>query len=124
MAEDANVQKVPIAYRKSTQFRVVLAEGCFGGVTNKGMITSTFYNERGALPRASVVTVQPGQPTKEEVTESLDGVVRELEVEVAMDFPTAILYHAWLGDKIDTMRKHFGMSDEDFKKLLPEPNNG
>ncbi|MER9238905.1 hypothetical protein [Mesorhizobium sp. M0633] len=107
-------QTVEVTYHKSNHFRVVLAEGCFGGVTPRGLITSSFYNERVPIPKTSKFEIVDGKPAAEQVTKSLEGLVREVEVEVVMDLNTAIAYYIWLRDKLENIRSITGISDADW----------
>lgn len=91
---------------KSNFFRVVYADGAWGGVTPRGMIGFSFYNERQAIPKVTTVDLKSGDGvnfatvTEEKLIEGRTGVVRELEVEVLMDVNTAVMFHKWLGEKI------------------------
>jgi hypothetical protein len=36
---------------------------------------------------------------------------------VVMDFPTAITFVVWLKDKLESVRKQMGVSDDDWERL-------
>jgi len=94
---------------KSNSFRVVLAEGVYGGSTPRGMIQMTFFNERAAIPNTithEVTLTGSGQKIGEIKNRTgKDGFVRELEVDVMMNLPSAKSFHAWLGKHIEQLEK-------------------
>ena len=72
-------------YIKSSLFRVIHADGAYGGVTARGYIHVTFYNERKAIPQRTTVTVDADTKiAREIITASRGGVVRELEIGVLL----------------------------------------
>lgn len=61
-------EKLNFHYIKSRHFRVIHADGAFGGVTAKGYIHFAFYNERGAIPRITEVNIKADGTTSKEKT--------------------------------------------------------
>ena len=100
---------------KSNFFRVIHADGAFGGVSPNGYIHMSIYSERRALPRLIVHEIEPDSLGKEVGREGRAGMVRELEVDVVLDEGTAIALRQWLGDKIEELQKARGAKDEDSK---------
>lgn len=99
---------------KSNAYRVVHADGVVGGPTPSGLIHVSFFSERQPIPtiidHAIIVTGEGRGVLGEEVArEGKKGVVREIEVGVAMTLDMAKLLHTWLGKHIkdleDTMRR-------------------
>jgi len=97
---------------KSSYFRVIYSEGVAGGVSPRGMIQMTFFNERAAIPQMTVhemiVNEQGLQRPGPEISAeriSKGGIVRELESEVVMTLPSAELLYKWLGDQIGQLKK-------------------
>jgi hypothetical protein len=92
-------------YYKSNYFRVIHADGAWGGITPRGNIHISLYSERVALPDTSVVVVsgKTRQPVKPEKVQAKSVCVRELEVDVIMDLPTAISVRNWLTEHIDNL---------------------
>ena len=93
---------------KSRFFRVVHADGAFGGISSRGYLHFSLYNERAAIPRLSErdLTVHAdGKVTagRERVVEGREGVVREIEIEVLMDHRSAVEFFNWLKEKIDIL---------------------
>ena len=74
-------------YMKSNLFRVVHADGAMGALTPRGLVHMTLYSERAAIPKRGFRAIsEDGQHLEPEVfTETIGGVIRELEVDVLMD---------------------------------------
>lgn len=104
-AQSHDQREVNFTYYKSNYFRVIHADGAWGGVTPRGNIHISFYSERAALPDKSVVVVsdKTHMPVKPEELQAESTYVRELEVDVIMDLPTAVSVRDWLTNQIDTL---------------------
>jgi hypothetical protein len=104
-ATPSNGQKQPSVvkfdYIKSNFFRVIHADGAWGGITPTGHIQVAFWNERPPIPKQLEFEVTPeggiGDETKRV---GRDAVVREVEVNVVMNLLTAKTFVNWLQDKI------------------------
>lgn len=102
--------KLHFHFVRSSAFRVVYAEGAFGGVSPKGAIRMAFFNERQPIPDEVVheaVEATGGFAIGTEIPGSRvgkAGIVRELEVDVVMNVETAVAVHAWLGKKIEELK--------------------
>lgn len=101
-------KKIRIEYMKSNLFRVVHADGAFGGTSPRLQLFMTFYSERFPIPK--VLTYQPtstGAPGHEvmEERESKEGIIREVEVGVLLDLPAAKTFAVWLNEKIAELEK-------------------
>ena len=104
--DPSNEQEVRFKYIKSNFFRVIHADGAWGGISTRGDIHMSFYNERAALPDSSVLTLGPdGRSLKPEVVESSGGITREVECDVVFDLITAVALRRWLDDKINEMNQ-------------------
>jgi hypothetical protein len=94
---------VAFDYIKSYQFRVVHADGVWGGVTNQGNVQIAFFSERQAIPRRIVHRVEEDStlgPEIEEERVTRGGFVREVEVDVVMNLGTAVALRDWLSEKL------------------------
>jgi hypothetical protein len=96
-------KEIRFDYLKSSLFRVVHADGAFGGPTPRGGVHIAFWNERAPIPNQVVHLVTPDGKLGEEdrakrVTR--DAIIREVEVGVTMSLPAAKSFLAWLQDKI------------------------
>jgi hypothetical protein len=99
-AGETGPESVNISYIKSNFFRVVYAEGAFGGVSPRGQISFALYNERIPIPKQGQATLGPDGKLSEVPTDTRDGMVREVEVEVIMSIAEAAELARWLGDKV------------------------
>lgn len=98
--------QIEFHFIKANSFKVAYADGVFGGVSPKGALRMSFFNERLALPKSVThKVVQEGDAVRvgEEIVakrNSLNGVVREVEVDVVMNLESAKAFQLWLGNKI------------------------
>lgn len=101
MSAEDSPKSITVHYQKSSLFRVIHADGVWGGMTPRAMIQMVFWNERTAIPKNITFSVDPEKGLGDEMSrESKEGFVRELEAEILMDLRTAKSFHEWLGDKI------------------------
>ena len=110
MSQDDELADAPQApdaqsthYIKGQYFRVIHADGAYGGTTQRGYLHATFFNERKAIPREMIGG---------DVVDTRGGIVRELEVDVVMDINTAVEFHRWLTRHLETLRQRIGVPDE------------
>jgi hypothetical protein len=105
-------------YEKSNLFRVVHADGIFGGVTPSGTLNVAFFSQRTPLPRKSSLSVATNGLATETITDTKTGVFREIEVDIVMDLNTSLAFHAWLTQNVNQLRKVLGMTDENWNKHI------
>jgi hypothetical protein len=100
-------KEVTFEYIKAASFRVISADGAFGGLSPQGRsIHMSFFSERRAIPKKTIHEVSPeGIVTREvmEQREARSGFIREMEVDVVMDLQTAIVVQNWLQEKIQQL---------------------
>lgn len=89
---------------RSNFYRVVHADGAFGGVTPNGQIRMAIYSEAQRFPHTQTYDFTSRPPREigrnPEVGSGPALFTRELEVDIAMNLPVARAMHQWLGDKI------------------------
>ena len=99
-------QRLRFHYIKSPQFRTVHVDGVHGGISAQGHhVQFAVFNERVPIPKETVhpiVGMALGDEVKEERV-ALDGVVRELEVNLIMDLQQARSLADWLKKKADEL---------------------
>lgn len=98
-----NPHEISFKYIKSNLFRVVHANGAFGGLSGRGELHIGFYSERLEFPDTSKVLVSPTGEVSHEVFEGIGKHVREIEVDVVVDIDTAKQLRAWLDNKITSV---------------------
>jgi hypothetical protein len=90
-------------YIKSNFFRVVHADGVYGGPSPHRELCLTFFNERFPIPKSSIYNIAPTGELQDELQSERDartGIVREVEIAVMMDLSVAKSLALWLADKI------------------------
>ena len=89
---------------KAADFRVVHADGVWGGATPSRNIAIVFFSERLPLPTTVQHQINEGGVIGDEVDrQSKTGIVREVEVEVIMNKATAIGIRGWLKRYIEEL---------------------
>ena len=98
---DAIQGKVEFHYIKSNYFRVIHADGVYGGATPRGFIHMDFFSERSPIPQKVTQEVtQSGQLGQEVGSEGKKGIVREVEVGVVINLEHARSLVSWLQERI------------------------
>jgi hypothetical protein len=88
---------VKLHHKKSGFFRVVHADGAWGGFNNIGIIHLTFYAEHPAIPTSVTYPVdKDGNSINNPTTEGDEGAHREMEISVALALPAAMQVRATL----------------------------
>jgi hypothetical protein len=107
MAEEIHKQ-VKFDYLKSNSFRVVHADGAWGGITPTLNIFMAFFSERPPIPKQTVFEVKPDGRVGSEIQEkrdARDAIIREVEIGVQMNLAAAKALLAWLDEKIQLLEK-------------------
>ena len=87
-------------------FRVIHADGAFGGVTPQQSLFVSFYNERLPIPKAIVHELSPEGKLGEEIRgerETRGDVVREVEVGIVLNLDVTKQLLEWLKVKVKEM---------------------
>lgn len=90
-------------YLKNKNFRTIHIDGVVGGVTPSNLIHVAIYSERPPIPKEMVYEVNPDGTLGEAVhdeTVTLDGLVREMEVDILLDIVKAKGISEWLQEQI------------------------
>jgi hypothetical protein len=108
MAEEQTEQppQVRFDFIKSNAFRVVHADGIWGGPTPNGLLLMAFFNERVSIPTQVTHAVKPDGslgPETERIRRS--AIVREVEVAVMLNPHVARSIRDWLTDKLEKLEK-------------------
>jgi hypothetical protein len=107
-AETSDKGSIPFHYIKSNFFRVVRADGAFGGITPQAAIHVSLFSERRPIPQVVYYEITREGGLGGEITErreAREGMVREVEVDAVMEEGVAVAIHKWLGEKIEELRK-------------------
>ena len=106
MADIQAATSLDAHYQKSNFFRVIHADGVFGGPSPRGLINMAFYSERIPYPRQTRIPFVDGVPGAEEMVETKTGLLRELVVNIVMDIAVAASFHACSDRRLQTPRSN------------------
>jgi hypothetical protein len=95
---------------KSNFYRVVKADGIFGGLSPNGSLHLGVYSERMPYPQKMFHKVEAGNMGPEDTAKRVGrkGILREMEVGISMDVAQAIVLRNWLDDKIKQYEQLIG----------------
>ena len=100
--------QLPIHFIKSTQFRVIHANGVWFGGDMQQNLHLTFFNERNPIPRKLILNVNSkGIILGEDIIkrDTKEGVVREMEIDVVLSLQAAMELHKSLGENLKAFQK-------------------
>ena len=99
-------ERLTFHYIKSSHFRVIHADGAWGGLTPRLDIHMALYSERPAIPDLIEQEINEDQSLgKEHAIHGKDGIVREVEADIVMSYPTAKALHGWLTQMLGHVEK-------------------
>lgn len=99
-------QEVTFHYQKTSSYRSYHVDGAYGGLSPNGNLHIQPYVERAPIPKTETYKIQKG---KLEIVSKVgkEGVIRDIECELIMDYGTMVVVHEWLGKKIDEFNEKF-----------------
>ncbi len=97
--------QVKSEFIKANYFRVIHADGAWGGLTPSLHIQMALYSERTAIPHHMTQEVGDESKLITVKTEAKDEIIREVEVDVIMTVPVARALRDWLDEKIGQAEK-------------------
>jgi hypothetical protein len=98
--DSSELSSISYRYIKSNYFRVIHADGIWGGLTPALKVQMAFFSERSAIPEVLTMAVEDDKIGKEIDRVSKGGIVREVETSVVMDLDVARSFVNWLNEKI------------------------
>jgi hypothetical protein len=103
-------KEIEFDFIKSNYFRVVRADGAFGGIAPNGAIHMGIYSERQPIPTKIIHAVQDGKvgPELPEKRQGRKAIIREMEVDVVLDITQAVGLRQWLDERITQYQKLIG----------------
>jgi len=104
MSKEGNgkTQKVVINYKEAPDYRIIAANGAWGGITPKGDIMMSLFLEHGATPLTVTHEVQDGKLGAESDRDSGGAAItRNLQVGVMMSPSSAEALANWLFGKVE-----------------------
>jgi hypothetical protein len=108
---------VKLHHKKSGFFRVVHADGAWGGVNNIGIVNLTFYSEHPAIPTSVTYPLDAaGNAINTPTIVGDEGMHREMEISVALALPAALQVRA-------TLDSFIKLAVEEMNKLKQQADN-
>lgn len=110
----------------SPSYRTIHCDGAHGGITPRGQIQFTLFNERNTIPKITSRTVEEVVGANaytlgaEKIEETLSGVIRQLEVTVFMDMNGSREFFSWLGKKIWLLEETMGIPESEREGMPPK----
>jgi len=98
-------QEVQFHFIKSPDYKEVLVDGAFGGISAVGRIVAAVYSERPFIPKSVVYEIDGNVLGKElpEMRESKDGLIRSIGAILYFDRASAVAMRDWLTQKIEEL---------------------
>ena len=116
--EHSDGEIVSFHYVKGNFYRALHVDGAYGGLTARGMIAMTVFNERRPVPQktGSAVVVREGTaelgPEIDAERVGKDGIIRELDGTLYLSFDVARDVAHWLLQKLAEAKRVGMLSDE------------
>lgn len=97
-------QEIKFHYIKAPSYRSIFIDGAHGGMTPKGLLCMNVFQERPPIPQNE--TFRVGKDGLELVGhEGKEGVIRQVEASILMDYNTMKAVKQWLDNKIETFEQ-------------------
>jgi hypothetical protein len=97
------LKTVRFEQHESNDFRVVHADGAYGGPTPNGLLYTVFYTQTPAIPSTLVHEIKEDGNIGEEIVPDRvisSAIERRIEFGVLMDLNLTKSFHKWLGQQI------------------------
>lgn len=96
------VRRLEFDYIKSNFFRVIHADGAFGGLAPNGSIHMSIFSERQSIPTKMVHNLIGNHlgPELKDLRQGRKCIVREVDVDIVLEVQQAIVVRDWLDRKI------------------------
>lgn len=111
MSKEGNgkTQKLVIEYKESPDYRIIPANGAWGGLSPKGDIVMNLYVEYAKTPLSVTHDVEQGKlgPESDRDTGGA-AITRQLQVGVVMNPGVAESVAKWLLGKVEDLNKQLG----------------
>ena len=105
MTPDEPLKTLDFVATRSPYFRVVRANGIWGGPTPAGDLSIIVYSERVAFPtKVTYPFTEEGTLENVPTTDEVVHIHREIEVEAILNSSEARKLYEWLGVKLEEMQ--------------------
>ena len=108
------LKEAAIKYQYSRDYRILPANGCFGGPTSRGEIMVYFFEEHFPVPSLIIHEVTDAGSLGKEKARHTEGaaLVRELQVAIVMSPVQAESIAKWILGKVDEFKKRVSAEDK------------
>ena len=116
MEEEKKDQIVQFDYIKTPDFRNIHVDGVHGGVAPSGFLNMVVFSTRKAIPQQITNLIQEDGTLGSEIRDqrvSRTALVRDLEANLIMSLPSAVVLRDWLSQKIDELDQVLAKHEED-----------
>jgi len=93
-------------YQKTPSYRSFHVDGAHGGLSPKGNLHMNVFVERPSIPKIEKYKIS-GNNLELVSKDGKEGIIREVECELIMDYNSMRLIHKWLGEKIEEFDEKF-----------------
>src|SRR5258708_4794489 len=104
----AATDKIKFHYIKGNFFRVIHADGAFGGISPTGDIFFSLFSQRPPIPQLTVQPIKENGELGDEILEdrvTREGFIREIEVGISVRPEVAEALIKFLQDKVEQYNK-------------------
>ncbi|MCG2761359.1 MAG: hypothetical protein L6407_09125 [Candidatus Delongbacteria bacterium] len=98
-------KEIKFTYIKNNSFKVHHIDGLNGGLTPRGDVILNFFSERFPIPKEVTYELEGNMLGKELKVESKEGIIREVECGIVVDYDTAVSISAWLEKQLKQLKK-------------------
>ncbi|MBX7095973.1 MAG: hypothetical protein K1X56_14720 [Flavobacteriales bacterium] len=112
---------IEIHYQKNPSYKIVHADGVYGGLTTKNYLNLNFYAERFPIPKTNKFEFEDHEQvkfTEDKLTanDCKNGLIREIECGIYIDIQTAESLANWIQLKIKEYKLITSESSKTHKK--------
>ncbi|HUZ61505.1 MAG TPA: hypothetical protein VMU83_22200 [Hanamia sp.] len=108
MPAKPQIKKITIHNKITNNFRHSHVDGAYAGITPRGLVSVSFFSERGPIPKASDFRITDENKLGELISNSSDsktGILREFEVGIYLDIMTTKALITLLSEKVIEFEK-------------------
>jgi hypothetical protein len=116
---------IDIYYKKTNNYRTYHVDGVFGGVTPRGKFYIELYIDRSPTPQTIRHKIDEDGKIGDEVNrEGKEGIIREIEAGLIMDYDVARSIRDWLDAKIKILDAKISLAENKLTEKGQPKDNG
>lgn len=115
MEGNVSTRKVKYTYRKADDYKIIFANGVYGGITPRNELKFDFIHEYKETPGIEIIPVKEDgspAPIEKEIPEEIE-ITRELKIGIILNLDQAESIGRWMLAKVEAFKKEL----EELKKL-------